>query len=243
MVDPADKKRAGKLLAETETAITGGDYAKAIANLQKIVSIKGDFEEKKTATARLQEVDEKAQAAFKDASKQSPVRALQRIKELQQKYAGSNASREASGKAAELEKDPAVAAAVRDARYEKEASVHLKRGQDAVARKNFSAALLAFDKAVREFSTTPSGKQAKAEADKIRSDKALMAKLDTRKKGKRAQSLLRMAKSYLQNNAREMAKEKLQQIVSEFGGTAEANWKREQSQGEATQAKEMLKKI
>ncbi|MCZ7645581.1 MAG: redoxin domain-containing protein [Planctomycetota bacterium] len=232
LVDPADKARGEKLLAEARDLAAGSDPARAAAKLNEIAGIKGSFEAKDQAAAKLLELSAQGAKELEAAAAKPPLEAHAAVKELAARWAGTKAGDDAKAKLAELEGNSEVKQALLKNKFDEEAKVLMAGAEAAAQRSEWAKALPLYEKIAREYPMTQTGKEAAKKAEALKADKALMAKLGANEETKKADGMLRMAKSFIKNNAREMAREKLEALIKEFPESAAAG-----------EAKELLKSL
>jgi cytochrome c biogenesis protein CcmG, thiol:disulfide interchange protein DsbE len=105
------QKKATAEIASAQKDIDAADYSKAIVKLRNVGKMEGTFDAKKTAEAKLNEIEGRAAAKMKQADGQKPVEACKVYLEVALVYSGSTAASQAQKKASLLMSDPEVAAA------------------------------------------------------------------------------------------------------------------------------------
>jgi len=222
LVKPEDKARGEKLLAEAESLLAQKQFASAIAKLKETTGIKGVFEAKATAVKKTEELEKQAASDLDALLKKPDLEAHTAAQEFVKQYEGTAAIAKAKTELERLAQTPDVRRAAIEGKFAKESAELLAQAHALYKQREFPKALALYERVAKDYPASEAGKEAAAKAGEIRADKALMAQIDKTQNTRAAAGLLRMAKSYIANHDNASAREKLEQLVKDYGDTAEA---------------------
>jgi hypothetical protein len=218
--------QAKKLYDEAVAADNAGKYGEAMQAYARAAARGKGKEFAAGAVTRIAELKKMRQAAWDKAIEALTAKqydaAVTGLNDMIKKFADIDARQ----KLAEIEKDPAIQGEIKAARdkagadqKEEAAKKDLDAAHELLA-KNLTQGYEALVRAGKTHGGTTSGAAAEAEAEKLKKERG--GELDKVANSKKAQSDLSMAKNYIKNNMRDMARDKLQGILQYAPGSAEA---------------------
>lgn len=216
LVKPEDEARGKALLLEAEAAYAKKDYAGAATASKQVTEIKGTFDAKAKAQAKLDEIEKLAAEELKAAIGKDTLTAYREAQRIAKAYDGTPTAATAGTVAAKLAEDPAVVAAQQAKDDEAKAAGLLEEAAAVLKQGNSADALAAYEKLAAEFPDTKAGAEAAKKVGELKGDKDLMAKLNQDKQDKAARSLLSMAKSYYTNKRYQQAQATLKKLLESY---------------------------
>ena len=88
--------------------------------------------------------------------------------------------------------------------------------------KRWKKALDAYEKLAAKYPSTPSGQAARKRADEMKADEAIMAKVVEERAEKDCTKWLSLARSFMNNNLPDQAREQLEKVIANYPGTSYA---------------------
>lgn len=224
LVDPAVLAAANDTLAKVDAELKAHDAKGAIAMLAKLppaASADPMFAAK--ALAAQTAVASAAEQILAEVqplidSKQYPE-AVTKLKQLSGGLSGTPSGDKARKMLSDLLRDPDAKHALNEHEKQANAAAALETAQKLQAQKNDALAYSQFKQIVASFPGTDAAATAAQSAAAYEQDTALMAKINSESQGRKAKSLLSMAKTYAASGQNDLAAKKCQQVIAQFPNT------------------------
>ena len=197
-------------------------YREAIARFNAMLA-NGDFAAyHEDIKAKIQEIEKIGQADVDRANKlvtaEEFEQAMTRYRSVMLRFPGLSCAAEAAKELKRLREDPTVRARIR----QKRAAAILARAEEALGKKKYLSAVASLDILLRSYADLPEGKTAKEKLDELKADGELWKSIMKARAEAKAQSLLSLAKSYLNMGQTAKAAQRLRELVSTCPDTPQA---------------------
>jgi len=181
------------------------------------------------AEARLAEIEKQAtdrlDAAQKAIAAKQYAQAMDLLRALRREYEGTQPAIEAAVKLKQLQDDPAVAQAFREAEASaraQRAATELEHAQKLLDAKDYVAGVAALDGIAKAYPDTPAATEAQAKAASLRADKAIGAQIREAAAARECKGLLSLARNLIASHRPDAARPYLQKIITNYPGTSYA---------------------
>jgi TolA-binding protein len=149
--------------------------------------------------------------------------AIQKLRDISNAFAGTPVAASAKTKLNELGSNPKVKATLEAAKTEKEAADALAIAKQLKTAKKDDLAYAQFKTVVKGYPRTTAAAEAAVVVKAYESNTAFMTAFNNKANSKKAESLLQLADNYRQMGSSDKAREKYQQVLDQFPGTAWAD--------------------
>jgi tetratricopeptide (TPR) repeat protein len=223
-------------VAEAKALQAAGKLGQAYAKFSQAAAVPGNHEACKEASAAAATIgkDAEAQLAAADGAvaAKNYGNAIAVFSRVAAAYGGSKFGEQAAKSMAALQADPAVQDALGTARQNAQARTLQEQAQAAELAKDYALAIRLYEQLVAACPKSDLAAAARARADALKADKAIVASIREREAQRDGRSWLSMADNFIQAGHPDKAREYLKKIIDTYPDT---EWGR--------QAKERLKKL
>jgi len=212
-------------LAKARAAEKAGKLGRAYTVYQELAEAAGDNELGASAGELARKLGEQAEALLAAAEKAVAEKrygdASLPLARLTSRFEGSPFAERADEIIRKLQSDPAIQAAVRQARLDAEADALEGRAREAEQKKDYATALRLYEQYAATCSGASRFREVKAHLDALKADKDIRAKVLSEKANRECRVWLQLADNYARAGKPAKAREYLNRIVASY---ADSEW-------------------
>jgi tetratricopeptide (TPR) repeat protein len=154
------------------------------------------------------------------AVEEDALAAIIALEKLKAEYSGTEIAKEAMAKISELKRRPDVKKKLSQMASRKAAQTLMDKATAALEKERYAEALKYFDQVVEKYPKLPQAKAAKAKAEELRADEAIMAKVREQEAERPCKGWLGLGRNFAKNGMFDKARAQFQKVIDKYPGTS-----------------------